>query len=213
MGTWSRDLVGALVMLSLAACGGSQANANANANSTPNSNAYVVARATDPRMNDPTGQPAPPMSTGLSSTLTGIPSPTPPPKPPPKTSTTSSADGSTEPHAGVESPPPKKIGARHVLIQWMGSERAPTSVVRSREQARAVAEEVLRRARAGEDFARLAVEYSDEPNASSRGGSLGRFGRGQMVGSFEAAAFKLGVGEISDIVESSFGYHIIQRTE
>lgn len=108
---------------------------------------------------------------------------------------------------------PKKVGARHVLIQWMGSDRAPTSIVRSREQAYAVAQEVLKRARAGDDFARLAIEFSDEPGAGGRGGSLGRFGHGQMVAAFEAAAFKLQVGQISDIVESPFGFHIIQRTE
>ncbi len=109
--------------------------------------------------------------------------------------------------------PPSKISARHVLIQWMGAERAPASIVRTREQARAVAEDVLRRARAGEDFTRLAVEFSDEPGAANRGGSLGRFGKGQMVRSFEDAAFKLAPGEISDIVESSFGYHVILRVD
>ncbi|OJY26485.1 MAG: hypothetical protein BGO98_38920 [Myxococcales bacterium 68-20] len=95
----------------------------------------------------------------------------------------------------------------------MGSDRAPSSVVRSREQALAVAKEVLRRAQNKEDFARLAIEFSDEPGAGGRGGSLGRFGHGQMVAAFEAAAFKLQVGEISDIVETPFGFHIIQRTE
>lgn len=119
----------------------------------------------------------------------------------PRSSGAKAADGAT------------RIAARHVLIQWMGAERAGTQIVRSREQALALAQEVLRRAKANEDFARLAVEYSDEPGAASRGGSLGRFGRGQMVGAFEAAAFKLEVGQISDIVESPFGYHIIQRTE
>jgi parvulin-like peptidyl-prolyl isomerase len=76
-----------------------------------------------------------------------------------------------------------------------------------------LAQEVLQRAKAGEDVARLAVEYSDEPGAGTRGGSLGRFGKGQMVGPFETVAFKLKVGEISEIVETPFGFHIIQRTE
>ncbi len=108
---------------------------------------------------------------------------------------------------------PKKIGARHVLIQYIGTERAPASVVRTKDQARAMAEEVLQKARAGEDLARLAVEYSDEPNAAQRGGSLGRFGKGVMAAGFEEAAFKLKVGEISDVVETQFGFHVIQRTE
>jgi parvulin-like peptidyl-prolyl isomerase len=96
---------------------------------------------------------------------------------------------------------------------YMGSERAPSSVVRSKDQALSVAQEVHKRAKAGEDFARLAVEYSDEPGAGNRGGSLGRFGKGQMVGAFEEAAFRLRVGEISEIVETPFGFHVIQRTE
>jgi parvulin-like peptidyl-prolyl isomerase len=95
----------------------------------------------------------------------------------------------------------------------MGCEHAATNVVRTRDQARAVAEEVLKRAKAGEDFGKLAVEFSDEPNAGQRGGSLGRFGRGMMVKGFEDAAFALQPGEISGIVETGFGFHIIQRTE
>ncbi len=95
----------------------------------------------------------------------------------------------------------------------MGCSNASPSVVRTRDQARVVAQTVLRRLKAGEDFARLAVEFSDEPNAGARGGSLGRFGHGAMVKEFEEAAFALKPGEISDIVESPFGFHVIQRTE
>ena len=108
---------------------------------------------------------------------------------------------------------PTKISARHVLIQWMGCQSTSASVVRTREQARVLAIDVLRRAKAGEDFARLVVDFSDEPNAGARGGSLGRFGHGAMVKEFEDAAFALEPGEISGIVESPFGFHIIQRTE
>jgi hypothetical protein len=108
---------------------------------------------------------------------------------------------------------PAKISARHVLIQWMGAEHASSSVVRSKEQAFNLATEIHRRALAHEDFSRLAVEYSDEPNAAQRGGSLGRFGHGTMVHEFEDVAFKLDVGQISDVVESPFGFHVIQRTE
>jgi hypothetical protein len=69
----------------------------------------------------------------------------------------------------------------------------------------------LKRARAGEDFDKLAKENSDEPGAKESGGDLGWFGRGRMVKQFEDAAFALKDNEISDIVESQFGYHIIQR--
>jgi peptidyl-prolyl cis-trans isomerase NIMA-interacting 1 len=117
------------------------------------------------------------------------------------------------PIAAAHSPPPAQITARHVLIQYMGAQHADSSIVRTKEQAYGVAQEVLRRANAGEDFARLAVEFSDEPNAAARGGSLGRFGHGQMVHEFEDAAFMLVPGQISGIVETPFGFHIIQRTE
>jgi parvulin-like peptidyl-prolyl isomerase len=76
--------------------------------------------------------------------------------------------------------------------------------------ARQKAEDLLKRARAGEDFDKLAKENSEEPGAKESGGDLGWFGRGRMVKPFEEAAFTLKDNEISDIVESQFGFHIIQ---
>lgn len=80
------------------------------------------------------------------------------------------------------------------------------------QQAKARAEEVLAKVKAGEDFAELARKYSQDSSAAN-GGDLGFFGKGQMVAEFEAAAFALEAGKTSEIVKSKFGYHIIKVLE
>jgi hypothetical protein len=190
----------AVLTAAVAACSGTNASSNTNVNVAANNSsntANIARQATEPRTNDPTADQAPPA-------------------PAPARAGTAAA-ANNEPPAPAprarSAQPPAKISARHVLIQWMGSDRAGKSVLRTKEQAQVLAQEVLKRAKAGDDIGRLAVEYSDEPNAGPRGGSLGRFGKGQMVGAFEQTAFQLDVGEISGIVETPFGFHIIQRTE
>lgn len=106
---------------------------------------------------------------------------------------------------------PDEIGAQHILISYKGAERSDSE--RSKEEAKKLAEKVLDKSRAeGADFAELAREYSDGPSAD-KGGDLGTFGRGTMAESFEKAAFKMDVGQISDLVETPFGFHIIKRTK
>lgn len=81
------------------------------------------------------------------------------------------------------------------------------------KRAREVTEDLLKRARGGEDFAKLAQEYSADPGSKTKGGDLGFFGRGQMMKEFEDAAFALQPGGISDIIETAYGYHIIKVEE
>ena len=111
----------------------------------------------------------------------------------------------------VEDITAEEISASHILISYQGAERS--SARRTREEAKKLAEEALAKAGApGADVAALAREYSDEPGAKERGGDLGAFKKGAMAKPFEDAAFKLKVGEISGVVETPFGFHIIKRT-
>lgn len=112
-----------------------------------------------------------------------------------------------------DNPPlgPTRIGARHILVSYKGAERAMEGVTRSEAEARAIAEQVMLKAREGEKWETLAVEFTDEPGSKETGGDLGHFGRGQMVPAFEKAAFGLEIGATSDVVQTPFGFHVIQR--
>jgi peptidyl-prolyl cis-trans isomerase C len=102
---------------------------------------------------------------------------------------------------------PESARASHILI---GSDEKATP--EERKKAKEKAEALLKKVKAGEDFAALAKSDSTCPS-SSQGGDLGSFGRGQMVPAFEKAAFALKPGEVSDVIETQFGYHIIKLTE
>jgi peptidyl-prolyl cis-trans isomerase C len=101
--------------------------------------------------------------------------------------------------------PNAEVRARHILFR-MPADAAP----QVRDSIAARAQQVLEQARGGADFAQLAAQYSEEPNAAERGGDLGYFGPGQMVQPFEEAAFRLNAGQVSDLVETPFGIHIIK---
>ena len=102
---------------------------------------------------------------------------------------------------------PEQIHARHILIK---TDADATDVTKAAAQAKAVA--ARKRALAGEDFATLAIELSEGPSAP-QGGDLGFFGRQQMVAPFADAAFALEVGQVSEVVETQFGYHVIKVEE
>lgn len=111
--------------------------------------------------------------------------------------------------AYVKAHPEEQVHARHILIATKSPETPMEQGGLDKPAARAKAEEVLRRVKAGENFETLASEYSDD-GSKQNGGDLGWFGKGRMVPEFEKAAFALQPGQTSDIVESQFGFHIIK---
>lgn len=103
-----------------------------------------------------------------------------------------------------------QIRASHILLTFKGASQSATR--RTRLEAEATINVLLGELAAGADFAELARRHSDCPS-SEDGGDLGYFGRGAMVEEFEDAAFALAQGEVSGVVETSFGFHLIQRTD
>lgn len=108
---------------------------------------------------------------------------------------------------------PERIEASHIVVSYLGAMKASALVRRSKEEARARAQEVLARLCRGAKFADMVRAHSDEPGAADRDGKLGRFRRQSMVKPFAEAAFALLPGELSPVVETAFGFHIILRTK
>lgn len=102
----------------------------------------------------------------------------------------------------------EKVRASHILVKAEQGKATPEEDAAALAKITALRERAL----AGEDFAQLARENSDCPSGA-RGGDLGEFGHGQMVPEFDKAAFEQPVGEIGEIVKTSFGYHIVKVTE
>lgn len=103
-----------------------------------------------------------------------------------------------------------QVRASHILLMYKGSMRSQSD--RTKDEALAAIQSFKDDLNDGADFGQIARQFSDCPSGED-GGDLGRFGRGQMVPEFEDAAFSLQPGEVSDIIETPFGYHLIQRTE
>jgi|GEM_PF-2051886 peptidyl-prolyl cis-trans isomerase D len=99
----------------------------------------------------------------------------------------------------------EKVKARHILIAVKKDDGPDAQAA-----AKAKAEGLAKKLKAGADFAKLAKENSDDKGSAARGGELGSFGHGEMVPEFEKAAFALKPGQVSDPVKSQFGWHIIK---
>lgn len=104
---------------------------------------------------------------------------------------------------------PERVHLRHILLRVQ-----PGAAPADKQKIRQKADDLLKRIQGGEDFAKLAGEFSEDPSSKARGGDLGLVARGQTPPPFDAAAFALkNANDISPVVESQFGYHIIQFLE
>lgn len=103
---------------------------------------------------------------------------------------------------------PEMVKARHILIRVDKSASAE-----DKGKAKEKAGEILKKIKAGGDFVALAAEVSEDPGSKTKGGDLGFFARGRMMPEFEKAAFSLKVGEVSEVIETPYGFHIIKLEE
>ncbi|HEX7477835.1 MAG TPA: peptidylprolyl isomerase [Polyangiales bacterium] len=103
-----------------------------------------------------------------------------------------------------------KAHGRHVLIRFKGAKKAGPEIKRSADDAKKLAVKVQQELSQGADFASIVKKYSEDAS-KTRGGDIGEVGRGLLAPAFEDALFALKVGELSTVVETEFGFHVIQR--
>ena len=108
---------------------------------------------------------------------------------------------------------PEKVTVKHLLVKWSGSKRAPATITRTREEACLRAQEARAKLEKGTSFGDAVKEYSDEEGAATREGMIGSVQRKEVAPPFADAAFELHVGDVSYVVETDFGFHVIMRTE
>src|SRR5204863_4140416 len=104
---------------------------------------------------------------------------------------------------------PEQVNVRHILIKTPLPGPDEKVDAKGAEEARKKAEDVLKQIKSRGNFAELAKKYSEDPGSAKNGGSLGFIGKGRTVPEFEKAAFSLPKGGTSDLVQSSYGFHII----
>ncbi len=108
---------------------------------------------------------------------------------------------------------PAKVSVKHVLVKYAGAKKAPDTVTRTRGDACLRAQEARSKLEGGQSFADVVRDYSEEQGAVSREGSLGAIERSYVLPPFADAAFELHPGDVSHVVETEFGFHLIMRTE
>jgi hypothetical protein len=128
-------------------------------------------------------------------------------------SAASAAPSAPSATSAADAPPPDAIIAQHVLVAYRGAKRTPKGVTRTKSEAKARAQEALAKVRAGSPFEDVVKQYSDDAGSVDRMGSVGKFRRGDMDPAFSGAAFALKPSEVSDVVETPFGFHVIKRTQ
>jgi parvulin-like peptidyl-prolyl isomerase len=154
---------------------------------------------------------APSSGGGVSPPLTDA---TPSAAPPAASASAAASSSAAAPSASATHiPVPDTIVAQHILVGYKGAQRIARTVTRNRLDAKARAAEALAKLRGGAEFEDMVKEYSDDPGSVDRLGLLGKFHRADLDPAFSKSAFALQVEQISDVVETPFGFHIIKRTQ